>query len=114
MEKPKLWKWEEGRQKSGYKKLCLFYLEWPIAMDMYLLKYERGNFIAPHRDVVQGKKHYRCNVTLRKACKGGKFSCEKVLFNFWRVCLFRPDISTHSVTEISQGSRVLFSIGWAI
>lgn len=103
-------KWEKGRQGTGYKKKLLlqgsFY-------DIYLLKYEVGDSIPPHKDPVPNKKHFRVNVILKNAV-GGKFVCDNVLFKFGRVIFFRSDIAEHSVTEVIKGTRYVLSIGWAL
>jgi hypothetical protein len=53
------------------------------------------------------------NVTIRKPVDGGEFICEKYVFKFWRVCLFRPDINKHSLTTV-RGKLIMFSLGVAV
>ena len=103
--------WEQGRQGTGYNKLLLLQ-SGLIKFDMYLLYYPEGSEITPHRDVVCGSSHYRLNVMLKKAKCGGEFICENPIFRGFRINLFRPDASTHSVTKIEEGYRVMLSIGW--
>jgi hypothetical protein len=104
--------WESGRQRSGYQKLKL----WSFGFsDCYLLKYPQGSKIPPHVDAVDGRKHYRLNIVLKRARKGGRFICSRLLFKLGgRVYLFRPDVEKHSITEILEGSRYVLSFGVAL
>jgi len=108
----KLFRWERGRQKSGYHKMLLCRLTWPIKFDTYLLKFPEGSEIAPHVDKVVSGKHYRLNIVIRNAYKGGEFSCSNPIYETKRVKFFRPDISEHKVSRIVKGNRYLLSIGW--
>jgi hypothetical protein len=103
--------WKLGRQNSGYFKFTFFQFSFA---DCHLLKYPTGSEIKPHVDEVDGKKHYRLNIVLRKAKVGGVFSCEKSIINFPRVKLFRPDLYEHSVSKIEDGERLVLSFGVAI
>jgi len=48
---------------------------------------------------------------LVKPRRGGKFSCERSIFNLrGRLVLFRPDLYRHQVSTIEDGSRWLLSI----
>jgi len=105
-------RWQEGRQNSGYLKMLLFTLPWPIKFDLYLLKFPEGSKILSHRDEVGEGKHYRINLVLKKAKQGGKFKCESSIYESSRIKFFRPDISIHEVSEVCKGSRYLLSIGW--
>lgn len=107
-----LFRWEIGRQKSGYHKMLLCGAYWPIKFDMYLLKFPQGSEIAPHTDQVKSGKHYRLNIVLKKAEVGGEFTCKDSIFESKRIKLFRPDISEHQVTKVIRGNRYLLSIGW--
>lgn len=109
--KPKFY-WVVGRHKTGYDKMCLRQKKWPIPHDIYLIRYREGSCITPHRDTVTEGRHHRLNIVLWNSAEGGKFVCEKPIFSFWRFHLFRSDLSTHSVTEITKGTRYVLSIGW--
>jgi hypothetical protein len=102
--------WQEGRQGTGYLKLKLFQNNF---MDAYILKFPKGSRVPPHKDPVEGKKHYRMNLILRKG-KGGEFECKETILNLSRLKLFRPDLNEHSVSEVTDGTRLLLSVGWAI
>ncbi len=104
--------WRLGRQNSGYSKMLLFALSWPIKCDLYLLKFPEGSKVLAHKDEISKGKHYRINFILRKAKEGGIFKCEKCIYESSRVKLFRPDANIHEVSEIIKGSRYLLSIGW--
>lgn len=108
----KIGRWEQGRQGSGYDKMLLLTGYFPIPFDIYLIKYPKGAFIPAHIDPVSDKKHFRLNMVLKKAKKGGEFICKDPIYNSSRIKLFRPDISEHSVTLVEEGNRYLLSIGW--
>lgn len=110
---PKWMSWIRGRQNSGYDKLLLMGGYWPIPFDVYLLKYPEGSFIPPHRDPVDGKRHFRINIVLKEAV-GGDFRCENAIFASRRINIFRSDVSLHEVTKIERGCRWVLSIGWLL
>ncbi len=107
-----LWRWEKGRQQTGYDKLLLMTARWPLKFDLYLLRFPQGVSIPPHTDPVQAGRHYRLNLLVKKAHKGGDFVCQNPIFESDRIKLFRPDVSEHSVTPVEEGSRYLISLGW--
>ena len=104
-------RWQLGRQNSGYYKFRVI-SKW--FFDCYILKFVEGSVIKPHTDKVTSKKHYRLNIILAHAEKGGEFNCTKYIVNKKYFKLFRPDLYTHSVTEITKGTRYVLSIGIAI
>lgn len=100
--------WQDGRQSSGYKKMLLGGI--PGLCDLYLLKYPKGSFIPRHNDPLDSRRHYRFNLLLKKAKRGGYFLCE----SYQRVgplVFFRPDIHWHEVTKVEEGSRFVLSLG---
>ena len=105
-------KWQAGRQQSGYYKMPLLILSWPIKFDLYLLKFPEGCKIISHKDEVKSGKHYRLNIILKRAKEGGNFICDDTIFETGRIKLFRPDIRVHEVTEVIKGTRYLLSLGW--
>ncbi len=105
-------RWQRGRQQSGYDKMLLLTGYWPLPFDMYLLRFPTGAEIPPHVDQVKSGRHFRLNVLLRRAKAGGEFVCKDPLYESKRIKYFRPDISEHSVTKVLAGSRLLLSIGW--
>lgn len=107
-------KWEKGRQKSGYDKLLIATLSWPIPFDCYLLRFPTGSGIAPHTDPVRERQHYRFNWVIKKARQGGEFVCKQTLFRSKRCVLFRPDQTEHSVTTVTKGTRYVLSVGWTL
>jgi len=110
--KPKLFRWQRGRQESGYHKMLIGGAYWPIKFDMYLLKFPAGSEIPPHTDPLKEGRHYRLNVVLKQAREGGIFFCNSPIFETNRVKLFRPDITEHEVSKIRRGNRYVLSIGW--
>ena len=107
-------RWQSGRQGTGYDKMLLITAHWPIPFDSYLLRYPDGSEIPAHTDPVDDKRHYRLNVILKQSKSGGTFVCEDPIFQTNRIKLFRPDVSRHSVTRVSGGSRYVFSFGWVL
>lgn len=105
-------RWQSGRQQSGYLKMLLLRVRWPASFDVYLLKFPTGCCVPPHKDPVRRGRHYRLNIVLKQAKMGGDFVCRNPLFETRRIKLFRPDISEHAVTRVMSGNRYLLSIGW--
>lgn len=108
----KLYRWEKGRQNTGYEKMLLGFAFWPIPFDVYLLKFSEGQEIPPHTDNVDKGNHYRLNFVLKAAEKGGEFKCLNPIYENTRIKFFRPDKSVHSVTKVIKGQRYLLSVGW--
>lgn len=106
-------KWNSGRQRSGYKTIKLFESK-KLLCDAYLIYYPKGSAIASHFDKVIFGNHYRLNLTLKKAKKGGIFILAgKPVFKLGTIAvIFRPDKQCHSVSTIQEGYRVVFSFGW--
>ena len=85
----------------------------PIPFAIYLLRYPTGAYIPAHRDVRTKKRMFHLIVTLTRP-PGGVFISENVLFKWGPFVLFRPDLSTHSVTPVLKGTRYVLLIGWAL
>jgi hypothetical protein len=107
-------RWQKGRQGTGYDKMLLLTAPWPIPFDSYLIRYPDGSEIPPHTDPVQAGRHYRLNVNLKSPPSGGEFVCAQPLFATRRIKLFRPDACEHSVTRVVGGSRYVLSVGWVL
>jgi len=108
----KAFRWQQGRQGSGYDKMLLLTASWPIAFDSYLIRYPIGSSIPPHTDPVTGSNHYRLNVIVKRSIGGGEFICSNPILSTARIKLFRPDRSEHSVTEVTGSRRYVLSLGW--
>ncbi len=79
-------------------------------LNIYLVRYPEGHKVGPHIDMVSEGKLYKLNYVLIKPKAGGKFICEKNIFNlFGRLYLFRPDLYQHRVSKIERGNRWLLS-----
>ena len=103
--------WQSGRQNSGYYKLKLL-ISTRFLFDVYILKFPEGSYIDNHRDPVTNDfDHYRMNIVLIPAIRGGKFVIAGKAQE-GRVHRFRPDKYTHKVTKIKEGTRYVLSIGW--
>jgi hypothetical protein len=107
-------RWEQGRQGTGYDKMLIWIGYFPLPFDCYILRFPTGCEIPPHKDAVKEGRHYRLNIVLWAATKGGNFICQNVLYSNRFMNLFRPDIEEHSVTKIEEGARYVFSVGWLI
>ncbi len=80
--------------------------------DVYLLKFPTGSYIDAHKDgSPDGYEHHRINFILNSNFKGGSFISDEKLQK-GRIHKFRPDLSTHRVTKVREGTRYVFSIGW--
>lgn len=107
-------KWEQGRQGTGYEKLCIFSSS-ILRMDCYLLKYKVGSSIPWHRDPLEVPlEHWRMNIFLKNAKRGGEFKTKHpTQVNWRRLQIFRPDQNLHKVTEVLEGTRYVLSFGLA-
>jgi len=105
-------RWRGGRQRSGYEKMLLLQSPFPLPFDVYLLRFVEGSEIPRHTDPVAAGRHYRCNIVLRRAERGGEFVCSTPIFATERIKLFRPDVCEHSVTRVERGTRYVLSVGW--
>lgn len=105
-------RWRGGRQASGYEKMLLLQLPWPVPCDMYLLRFPEGSDVPAHTDPVREGQHYRLNIILRRARKGGEFICADAIYNSERIKYFRPDQAEHAVSRIVRGTRLVLSFGW--
>lgn len=106
--------WVNGRQGGGYSKLTIFEST-RFKFDVHLLKLPTGSKVPWHLDPAPpGFEHHRANMELRKARRGG-FTIFKRGAKFHianRVYHFRPDTERHFVSEVHDGSILMFSIGW--
>ena len=109
-----LWQWKTGRQGSGYEKFFLAGNPFIVPFDLYLLRFRQGTHVPSHTDQVDGKRHYRINIVLKKAAQGGEFICSDPIYCSDRIKFFRPDQSEHSVTRIDSGTRYVLSLGWTL
>jgi hypothetical protein len=105
-------RWRSGRQGTGYDKMLLVQGRLPLPFDLYLLRFLIGTRIGPHTDKVESGEHYRLNIILKPARRGGEFQCADPIYVNRRIKLFRPDRSEHSVTRIDEGTRDVLSLGW--
>lgn len=104
--------WKRGRQNdTGYRVLTLIRSKFPIPFDIHIIHYPRGASLGLHRDPNSTGRHYRLNLELWRG-KGGDFICDETIVNWKRLHIFRPDINAHGVTEVTEGTRVVFSLGW--
>jgi len=108
----KAFRWQRGRQLSGYDKMLLLQSWWPLPFDVYILRFPKGAEIAPHVDKVSHGAHYRLNIVIKHAASGGEFVCASPIFESSRIKYFRRDVCEHSVTRVNQGSRYVLSVGW--
>lgn len=105
-------KWEQGRQESGYFKMKLLESK-RFRFDCYLLKFEHGVHVPWHKDPVEGGKHFRLNIYLRKPARGGGsvIAVDRMILETSRFHLFRPDINEHAMSTVNGGPVYMLSIG---
>lgn len=115
-----MFKWIEGRQRTGYERSKVFAWTWPLHMDCYILRIKPGGHIKSHVDPMRGKwrgkKHYRLNIILQHPEGGGTFMVHgKSIINTNRIKFFRPDLYKHFVTEVrGERARYVLSFGFAV
>jgi hypothetical protein len=110
----KYFTWEGGRQQSGYGKMLIAEsANYLLPFDIYLLKYPEGSEIPEHTDPVPKRRHVRINLVLKKAKRGGMFSCTDAIFGSKRLNIFFSD-RPHQVSKIEEGSRLILSIGMLV
>lgn len=105
-------RWQRGRQASGYDKMLLLQGLIPLPFDVYLLRFPQGSEVPPHTDPVGSGRHFRLNIVIRRARSGGEFICAAPIFALSRIKFFRPDVCEHRVTRVESGARYVFSVGW--
>ncbi|MFZ6844949.1 2OG-Fe(II) oxygenase [Undibacterium sp. RuTC16W] len=110
----KAFRWQRGRQGTGYDKMLLLTAPWPLPFDSYIIRYPEGAEIPPHTDPVQNGRHYRLNLILKSPRSGGDFICATPIYSSKKIKLFRPDACEHSVTRVVGGSRYVLSVGWVL
>lgn len=101
-------KWEQGRQGTGYRKLLLASNK--KSWDLYLIDYPVSTYIGPHKDPVPSSKHYRLNIILFGSAK---FNGKTIFSLGNRIHFFRPDITEHSVENVSK-RRFVLSFGFIL
>lgn len=106
----KFWKWQKGRQSNcEYQKFPLWYFKiGKFGFDGYVLKYEGDQVLPPHRDPIEGGRHWRLNIGWGAA----NFVCEKLIFarriGRLTVFLFRPDLYEHSLYVFEKTVKLSF------
>lgn len=124
--------WEKGRQETGYWKAAVridderlkVLVERSLKLigqsdlqsfDCYILKYPTGSLIPPHKDKgsVFGSEHWRLNALIADDHTGGELMVEKRPIKLFvgDAIVFRPDDLLHSVSEITNGTRYMWSVG---
>lgn len=106
-----MFKWKEGRQKTGYRVMKLFQTTWPRPMDAYLIHYPKGSYIDIHTDPVLGFEHWRCNITLKRPLDRSGLSFQHGKYNSRRLSIFRSDYP-HRVYKSVIGDRLVLSFGY--
>lgn len=119
--------WHPGRQGTGYdilslKKMAgapfdrarqLIGVQHDGAWDAYLIRYNDGSFIPPHRDDASfGLRHRRLNVLVTAPISGGELLIGGILVSLAEGdgVMFHPNEDEHSVEPV-VGERLLFSVG---
>lgn len=109
----RLFRWNAGRQGSGYDVLPLL-ISARLRADCYVIRLRKGVAVPPHTDPAKpGFRHYRVNLHVGRY-QGGQLTNDTFLWRtLWgRLYCFRPDLSRHSVAAVSQGTLYILSLGW--
>ncbi len=106
-----MFKWKEGRQRTGYRVMKLFQVKWPMPMDAYLIHYPVGSFVNTHIDPVPMHEHWRFNIVLKRNLRCNGFYTNENHFEWWRFIIFRSD-RYHSVFPVTKKSRWVLSFGY--
>lgn len=80
-----------------------------IPIDLYLLRYRKGECASTHKDNT-GKKTYRLNFIFHFSTIGGIFY-GKTILDLGFIKLFRSDRDEHGVTTVEKGVRYVVSFG---
>ncbi len=107
----KLFRWQKGWGKTGFELFPLIYWAW-MSMDCYLLRYRTGTKICVQWDKAIGYAHYRFNITLKNAKRGGLMRFEKTIFKLGPFHLFRPDERMFLISPVHEGTKYILSFGW--
>jgi hypothetical protein len=100
------WKWQPGRQGTGYRKLVLAQgRRW----DLYVIDYPAGTSIPTHVDPVPGRRHWRANLVVW----GERTFQGDAVLRVGPLVVFRPDVTPHSVVTVKR-RRLVLSFGVAI
>lgn len=127
-----------GRQEGGYEKLAVRDAELVelvdrarsaltplpageadaaeyVGFDAYVLRYAIGSFIPPHVDppLADENRHLRLNAIVRAPLRGGELRLDGELVPLAEgdAVVFRPDRSTHEVSAVEGGPRLVLSVG---
>lgn len=107
----KLWRWEDGRQSSGYRKFTLLFST-ILNCDAYILHIPKGVHIPPHNDRVPFMRHFRMNITIWGEIWMGTPHNAKGVFRLGKwFSFFRPDDVDHWAPPVHRDTYIL-SIGW--
>jgi hypothetical protein len=99
-------RWQPGRQGTGYRKLLLAQgRRW----DLYVLDYPQGTSIPTHVDPVPGRRHWRANLVVwgERAFEGDG------ALQIGPLVVFRPDVTPHGVSRVTR-RRIVLSFGMAV
>lgn len=108
----KLFRWNKGRQGTGYDKFPILVSE-SLKCDFYVLKFPAGVEVPKHRDPVKpGYRHHRINYTFWGSVdKGQRMYILGKIKRWWRFEYFRPDVHEHGL-PIVRDTMYMLSFGW--
>lgn len=103
-----MFRWREGRQGTGYRKLELLRGR---RFDLHLIDYPPGVGIPWHADKLEDRRHLRVNLALLVG--GSRLLCADAIDRIGeRLVIFWSDRG-HAVTE-NRRRRVVLSLGIAV
>lgn len=88
-------------------------LKWPLffKFQLHVAKYDVGDRLEEHKDVVAFGHMWRIQFILRNATQGGELRSERFLVNKSCFKIFEPGKYKHEVTEIKEGRRLVLNFG---
>ncbi len=118
-----------GRQGTGYElapvpdglfklvKLASYRalgIDKSVGHDCYVMRYKTGSCIPKHKDTAFfGSRHLRVNAIVQDAGRGGQLLIEDTPYEIRErdAYVFRPDLLDHEVTTITEGERLVWTMG---
>lgn len=107
-----MFKWQKGRQDSGYSKIT-FFISAYFKCDFYLLRIPAGTGVPPHKDPSpDGYEHHRINFTINRLTYPPEVMyINGIVKRWWRFDYFRPDLYEHWLHPVEH-TVYMFSFGW--
>lgn len=111
LDRPKLWRWQQGRREEGYRKFTLLFSKL-LKMDAYILHFPKDAYASVHTDPAKpGYTHHRINIRSNKSGAFLVWSEGGFVYSNKFIEYFRPDAQAHGLRPAERDVYML-SIGW--